>query len=227
MKKRNLRYMTEEWRKNQSEISKNTAKKHVIEVTCDRCGEIYRTYDYVYARQSEHYCPRCRGFFHNIKVREKLGLHMYKHKCIVCGKEYESTRKNIKYGYCSEKCRKIGITRVCQTCGKKFVTDRPDAKYCSKECFYKSKDYDTFRYGYAGKEIKGTEENKCPVCGKPTKPNKTYCSLECSRKARAKKVKYCTVCGKPMPSGNKRYCSLECQERDLEQKRIDKGFYDD
>lgn len=222
MKKRNLRYMTEEWRARQSQTAKEMTKKHTIEVTCDRCGETYNTYDFHYEKKEHHCCAKCRNYLRQKELRKDL--HMYKHKCTLCGKEYESTRKNIKYGYCSDECRKKAFTITCKTCGKKFISKRPEAKYCCKDCFYKSGDFERFRNGHKGKEVKDTYTGTCSMCGKPTKENKTFCSVKCYNEYRKahKNIRYCIECGKPITNTNKRFCSMECQENWQEKRRIEK-----
>ena len=71
---------------------------------------------------------------------------MNKKVCIICKKNYESSR-NRKTKYCSSyKCRgegrKTGVYKNCLTCNKNFYVAQAVSKrknrgiYCSKNCFY-------------------------------------------------------------------------------------------
>ena len=86
-----------------------------------------------------------------------LGEESYK-KCVVCGKEFRVTALQKARRYCSDTCkRKVKRerdrraaaakrkptfaslpegerTRKCPGCGKTFVAEKPNQKYCSKEC---------------------------------------------------------------------------------------------
>lgn len=74
--------------------------------------------------------------------------------CVICGNEFESNQPKAKY--CSEKCRKVGNSKmadewywnhkiqsskgnkkICPICGKEVLRSR--AKYCSELCAYKAK----------------------------------------------------------------------------------------
>lgn len=108
-------------------------------------------------------------------------MSKYKHKCQMCGIEFENDYKDAKF--CSRKCyiefRNINKklkTRQCLICGKDFQPSYSGQIFCSIEC-----------------RITSTE-NKikcvCDYCGKIFKRIKSeidknkhhYCSVECKRK---------------------------------------------
>ena len=77
---------------------------------------------------------------HYEKMKERL-YQKQNFKCLVCGKEFESTQVNSKF--CSNNCkskyrRNEGIDNIemeCVVCGKKFVKNRYSKKEtCSREC---------------------------------------------------------------------------------------------
>ena len=74
-------------------------------------------------------------------------------------------------------------------------------------------------------------EKVCRICGKPIPPEsgrRTLCSLECqaefnrqsakaahdkakaAKAAKEKPVRYCAICGEPLPSNMRKYCTPEC-----------------
>lgn len=74
-------------------------------------------------------------------------------------------------------------------------------------------------------------EKICRICGKPIPKEsgrRTLCSLECqaefnrqsasaahakkkaAQAAKEKPVRYCAICGKPLPSNMRKYCTPEC-----------------
>lgn len=59
-------------------------------------------------------------------------------RCVVCGKEFKTVARNVKY--CSEVCRRLDKPiksvkkKICPICGKEFETTAKNVKYCSKEC---------------------------------------------------------------------------------------------
>jgi len=105
---------------------------------------------------------------------------------------------------------------VCQNCSKEFKTYNRQAKYCSKECYYKG------RWGAEGRLI----SKVCPVCQKRFSShlsnNQKYCSTDCSDKSghtrgrRNTITKSCDWCGKEFsrPASNFHskhfFCSPEC-----------------
>lgn len=75
------------------------------------------------------------------------------------------------------------------------------------------------------------QEKVCRICGKPIPPEsgrRTLCSLECqaefnrqsasaaharkkaAQAAKGKPVRYCAICGEPLPSNMRKYCTQEC-----------------
>lgn len=97
------------------EIAQNAENKHLQTIRkCIICGETFQ------ARGSQTTC-------NNIHYRE----------CVVCGAPFEIKHLSDQKKTCSKKCsielRKQSMTeieRVCEYCGKKFMTSSPVAKYC-------------------------------------------------------------------------------------------------
>lgn len=97
--------------------------------------------------------------------------------CKWCGTEYVRTDNWTSTLYCSEECKvnerkrkkaereKKALedrTKVCVTCGNKFIRNSPAQKYCSKEC--------------------SQEEKECMVCGKTFRTARSSNIKTCSRK---------------------------------------------
>lgn len=95
-------------------------------------------------------------------------------------------------------------TLNCQQCQKEFTTSTQRSKFCSRKCYWKSKER--------------TEQRVCPICNKsfevwPSEPNR-FCSLVCRDIAKqTREERACLHCGKIFavrPSETKAYCSLSC-----------------
>lgn len=93
-------------------------------------------------------------------------------------------------------------------------------------------------------------EKICRICGKPIPPEsgrRTLCSLECqaefnrqsasaaharkkaAQAAKEKPVRYCAICGEPLPSNMRKYCTPECahigamkSERESKKRRAER-----
>lgn len=108
------------------------------------------------------------------------------------------------------------FTKICPQCGKEFEFMKSnERKYCSKECFKKSKE--------TGMDI------KCDNCGKifhrrqyhidrqKKKGQNNFCSLKCQKEYLHKQkfeIRKCEVCGKEFEVSKlstQRFCSYECQ----------------
>ena len=98
------------------------------------------------------------------------------------------------------------------------------------------------------------QEKVCRICGKPIPPEsgrRTLCSLECqaefnrqsakaahdkakaAKAAEEKPVRYCAICGKPLPSNMRKYCTTECahvgimkNERESKKRRAERMKYE-
>lgn len=96
-------------------------------------------------------------------------------------------------------------------------------------------------------------EKICRICGKPIPPEsgrRTLCSLECqaefnrqsasaaharkraAQAAKEKPVRYCAICGEPLPSNMRKYCTPECahvgamkSERESKKRRAERMKY--
>ena len=73
-------------------------------------------------------------------------------------------------------------TKICEECGMEFVTNRPDAIYCSDEC----RNRKNCRERYRNQKVKQKlpiGEATCPICGRSFnryKKTMVYCSRSCS-----------------------------------------------
>lgn len=135
--------------------------------------------------------------------------------CPTCGKEFKAQWSGRQF--CSRHCYGVSISnppKICPTCNKPFhKLERPDAVYCSRECFEQSKrPYVTLI---------------CLQCGKSfsvisSQSHHKFCSPECFyASAPQKRIRItvdCEECGKPVQKkpyalGRQRhvYCSRKCQ----------------
>lgn len=112
-------------------------------------------------------------------------------KCEVCGTEFTCRTDSVRR-FCNYKCAcrthmKIERHHICQMCGKDYIDNRIESKFCSRQC--------------AGK-AHITNMRTCPVCQKVFHAKRTkiiYCTPECSRIAHTQKeVVYCELCGKEL-----------------------------
>ena len=122
------------------------------------------------------YCRTKHAIDNGLNTDIKTGRSK-KHVCKNCYKEY-TLKESKSVAYCSDRCKEdanekrkaltvASKLRECQTCGKEFVSNQSNVKYCSKEC--------------------KTLTKVCECCGKEFKrPNKQmfrdqkYCSRKCA-----------------------------------------------
>jgi len=169
---------------------------------CLCCGKEFK----VKVRHPEQeYCCRSCGAMRTIKeVIPKV-----KHYCIVCGKEIIGQSRM----FCSDECRKEnarlkfqkhkktkqyreelnrqngryvpkpGKVKICEYCRKEFKTNRPEKKYCSKQCrskaYYSSETKREERRRYRARKVNAyvsrvvtkdtykRDKGICQICGKP------------------------------------------------------------
>jgi len=145
------------------------------------------------------------------------------------GKEYDTKI------FCNQKCHheyyRLKNTKICEICGKKYISYQKNSKYCSQDCA----------------NLRRSLENEyipCDNCGKLVEVRKSrkrdrknfFCNSKCHRQyekenytPRVKKInKICKICGKQFevyPSYEKQskdngyeilYCSIECRNNDKE-----------
>ena len=81
------------------------------------------------------------------------------------------------------------IKKKCKNCGKTFIAERENRKYCCDKCMWEAIKREKRERYYLEKwgKLKSLEEVTCPICGKKFKQKRTvqkYCSEECRNKAR-------------------------------------------
>ena len=65
--------------------------------------------------------------------------------CPVCGEPLYSLLKRKRRRFCSDACRMAWWNRhptashICITCGREFKSNGKNAKYCSRECYYRAR----------------------------------------------------------------------------------------
>lgn len=108
------------------------------------------------------------------------------------------------------------MNKVCNQCGEEFKHRSSRVKFCSTDCYHKSK-------------IK-IKKKTCLVCGKIFKPvhdnNAKYCSNKCNGIAsRTVKDKICETCGKSYRISTtkksyekSKYCSRYCKENNKQKQ---------
>ena len=152
----------------------------------------------------------------HLKIHRPKGYEMATHQkktfiCEVCGKEYEAHCSG-KNRFCSPEYRNKQFTKICEWCGKTFITGTKESKCCSISCAQRllHKDH---------REIR-----TCVICGKtfsaPKSKAQKTCSTECRFKSMAKtkrenysEERTCPVCGKKFTvprCDDTKTCSPEC-----------------
>jgi len=130
--------------------------------------------------------------------------------CVHCGKEFVYYKSVSRGKFCSDDCRKAEkVFRTCKLCGKEFRAFKSiTKKYCSPECYAKSREVQIARV--------------CKTCGRTytTEPsrNKIYCSKECTKTKRI--IRNCKECGNEftvtqyiIDIGEGHFCSRSCRNK--------------
>ncbi len=108
----------------------------------------------------------------------------------------------------------------CLKCGKSFVADHRNRKYCSVACYNSAIKGVRPNIDYANRIMPKRQKyitSECKICGKIfshliTKIRR-YCSRECWSRRNPPILYYCLYCGKEYwarKSNNKIYCSHKC-----------------
>lgn len=190
----------------------------MLEVTCQKCGKLFKTEPNRIRNGKGKYCSRECAF---ARIRPKRPANKVKRTCQQCGCEFEVYPGVIRAGdgkYCSRKCydiaRSTRIEVTCQHCGKQFTDNLRTSntklrKHCSAECRAKARLM--------------KRERVCEYCNNmfhinPSRSDR-FCSHECASNAKRKDgVKcLCQHCGKEfqirpyeVAEGRGKYCSHEC-----------------
>ena len=211
---------------NQPYCSRTCGQKHRItqvKKNCVICGKEY-TVQARFDKKSKTCSKECKNQLQSIRLSGKQKSPRVTLTCINCGNEFtrlkslfdrNPTDKPICSGKCKAENPRSRFTKICEACGKEFVTSNPTAKHCSNKCRRP-------RY-----------EQACEVCGKIfiIPPNqlgrRRCCSYQCANIAHSKDlggrriIEYvktkCANCGKEIerePSKvNGReyvYCNADC-----------------
>lgn len=132
------------------EHAKTRETKNRKIITCDCCGKEFVRFNYRLDKNIKNYCSyECMG-----KAKEKKVDITCQH-CQNVFKVKQSTYELFNTRFCSMKCRdeyykydKNGVpwetNRICQECGKSFITERYRVragfgKFCSKKCMEKNR----------------------------------------------------------------------------------------
>lgn len=142
--------------------------------------------------------------------------------CKHCSNSFTTPPSRPDAQFCSYDCRrnwnaaqgKRPVKQTCQQCGKEFTSHASaERRYCSKKCYWKSKEK--------------TEQRICPICQKifevwPSEPNR-FCSRSCRDVWQTnKEERFCKQCGKAFivyPHQTNIYCSLKCAAQGINSKR--------
>lgn len=118
----------------------------------------------------------------------------------------------------------VGDLIKCPVCGREFLLDRPNRRYCSKECASKS-----YKYVKRGAQVK-----ICEFCGKEytaKNANRKYCSGECNRKVcairRKEGIRSCRVKEEKAEKGAHTKINLEVDRIEVlaERENLSYGQY--
>lgn len=190
----------------------------MVQVACITCGTIVnkRPRD---VKSSGNFCSRECFYKSGIK---RPSRETGKNKtCPVCLSVFYAQKSRADAAvYCSKKCKGVASRldkKECAFCKSLFKpkTTASGQKYCSKDCFSKSRiTRQSVPCGHCGKPILVTQ------CAKR---NVNYCSVGCHNKAQSQKDSYvCLQCGNTFywsPSRAKqqpKYCGVECRTKSPE-----------
>lgn len=153
---------------------------------CPTCGKEFTAWrvDQICCSSSCR-CKRLR------KEQQKI----YKKRCVVCEREFETTNNRRKY--CSDRCSGVAHSRrsmayieaqkalfeprTCEFCGKEYIPMSKNSRFCSKEC--------SSKFYAQNKPKPELKYYNCEICGKDFIPSadkqKYYCKT-CREKAQAR-----------------------------------------
>ena len=82
------------------------------------------------------------------------------------------------------------LEKICEICGKIFLSSAPNAKYCSDKCYQTNQKIKIYELKLLPKPM-----CKCLWCHKlfPERGQKKYCSPECGQFYSRKKRKVCKI----------------------------------
>lgn len=121
-------------------------------------------------------CPAGTGC--TVKIKRKNKRKFGKYSILSLQKAKETKKK------------KEPVIKRCPECGKEFLLNRPNKKYCNYECYRIANNRE---HCEKIKAMSNPRYRNCKLCGKEflvTAPNKLYCSDYCQNKnLRIKKAK--------------------------------------
>ena len=157
-------------------------------------------------------------------------------KCEYCGATFTPGKHSHRQRFCSRECQLKGcqrrrrklrgktepfvpVKKICPYCGKEFLAQHPQKKYCSPHCAYEH-DLAEARE----KHRAALKPKICPQCGKEFTPRnqvQKYCCARCCYNFNRKKnlppkelePRQCAHCGKEFKPnhGKQIFCSKECR----------------
>lgn len=96
---------------------------------------------------------------------------------------------------------KKSFTKKCPFCGKKFITQYEQKKFCCSKC----------KSNFASRKARKERcEKICARCGKRFSTKKRHAAKFCVDCSRKREKKFCEFCNKELPKGRSKYCSDEC-----------------
>lgn len=162
---------------------------------CKQCGKNFTNKNY---HKEQIFCSnKCHGDY-KVKNRKEI-------ICLKCGKKFKVIPHYKYRKYCSDECfnNRSNKICICNTCGKEFKIANSrrlsKIKFCSRKCFNNRRPL--------------IKERKCLICGSNIIGigNEVYCSKECSKKGRIKKL--CKLCNQEFNTrrNSSLFCSKKCK----------------
>ncbi len=162
---------------------------------CINCGKVFFTH-----KDDQKFCCRdCVRAYH--KEHSETWKPKKQYVCAYCGKEFSVSIKRGRK-FCSDECarqmykKEHGTVKVCERCGKEFLTIYPKQRFCSRKC------------AYASKQVRKIKRI-CEICGREFETIRTtqkYCSRECVWKGKRGKTNTlageCIRCSRPRAPGS-------------------------
>lgn len=116
-------------------LNREKEKWELEKPTCKCCGKLLP-----FERRNKEFCnSSCSATYNNSNRKENGYSSKNKKKkvnCLKCGNEIEVSIHSSKHTWICNDCK----TKICPTCGKKFIPKKKNTIYCSNKCVYSNKD---------------------------------------------------------------------------------------